>query len=289
MEALFHAFEKARTLVDEQLEQMLTSHHPLTDGLYKAAAYAVDGGKRIRPIFMFLSGELFDVPVERLIYPACSVELIHTASLIMDDLPYMDDSKLRRGRPTSHLVFGQDVALCSSVALLSRAFEVVLSDFQLDEPTKLRIIQVLTRSFGFDGLSGGQFVDLKLKDSEAKIEVLEFINSRKTAALFIAAGEIAAIVGRAELTELESLKKYAEYIGFAFQIIDDILDVRGDENVVGKNLHQDKMNFAVLVGLEEAQHYASEYTEKALQSLEIFGERAHKLKAFSLYLLNRMA
>ncbi len=278
---------KVVKLVNNKISEFLQDEDPLLEGLIKSIQYSMSGGKRVRSVFMFLIGEMFDLPVPKMLANACAVEMIHASSLIMDDLPYMDNSELRRGKPANHIIFGQDVALCASIALISKATEIVQSDSQLSKSEKNVSINILCRSFGTEGLAGGQFVDLKLKWKNVEIEVLEFINRRKTAALFSAAGEIAARLGYATSEELKSVIEYANHLGFTFQIIDDILDLKGDEKIVGKDLNKDKMNFAKLVGLKKAEAYAEEYMQKAFKSISCFDKRAEKLQTFGEYLLRR--
>ncbi|MHB2147459.1 polyprenyl synthetase family protein [Calditrichota bacterium LG25] len=277
-----------KRLIDEEIDQRLQNDNPLIEALYKSAAYSAAGGKRIRAVFVFYTGELFDVPQEKLINAACSIELIHAASLIMDDLPYMDDSQLRRGKPANHVVFGQDVALLASIGLISEGIQMILSDAHLTEDERLKAAQVLSASFGFNGLAAGQFVDLKIKDKNVNFEIIEFINQKKTAALFSAAGRVAAIIGHANEDQAAAIQKFSEDIGFAFQIVDDMLDVIGEEKLVGKNIGQDRMNFVKLVGMEQARKYLAEYHQKAVKSLEIFGDKAAGLKELSDYLIQRV-
>ncbi|HHE56056.1 MAG TPA: polyprenyl synthetase family protein [Caldithrix abyssi] len=277
-----------KRLIDDEIDKRLQNDNPLIEALYKSAAYSAAGGKRIRAIFVFFTGELFDVPEERLIQPACAIELIHAASLIMDDLPYMDDSQLRRGKPANHVVFGQDVALLASIGLISEGMQLVLSDENLTPEERLKVGQVLSASFGFNGLAAGQFVDLKIKDKHVNFEIIEFINQKKTAALFSAAGKIAAIIGHADEKQTKAIQDFSDDIGFAFQIVDDMLDMIGEEKVVGKNLEHDRMNFVKLVGMEEAKKYLQEYHQKAEKALNIFGERAAGLRELSEYLIQRV-
>jgi len=281
--------EEIKRTVDTEIESALLNNEPLIDGLYKSAAYSAGGGKRVRAVFTNLVGNMFGVDKKAMYKTACAVELIHAASLIMDDLPYMDDSQLRRGKPSNHVVFGQDVALCASIALLSKAVDLVLADDLIDLVTRNNIAQILTQSYGFDGLAAGQFVDLKLKRKNIDFTIVEFINAKKTAALFTAAGKAGALIGKAASEQIKAIEEFSENIGFAFQIVDDILDVAGESNVVGKDVEHDKMNFVMLVGKEEAEKQAKEYTEKALQALNIFGETAKELKALSSFLINRVS
>ncbi len=275
--------------VDHSIDTILENENSLIDALYKSASYSVSGGKRVRAVYTYLVGQLFGASSEKIHITACAVEMIHAASLIMDDLPYMDDSQLRRGKPANHVVFGQDVALCASIALLSKAIDSVLTDHNLEETVKNSVATVLTHAYGFDGLAAGQFVDLKLKRKNVDFDIIKFINSKKTAALFTAAGKAGAIIGNADEKEISSIIDFSNNIGFAFQIIDDILDVSGDKNIVGKDVTHDKMNFVKLVGLDESHRYAKEYTDKAMNALNVFGKKAENLKYFGTYLIKRIS
>ncbi len=280
--------QSIKKIIDEAIDQRLQNDNPLIEALYKSAAYSAAGGKRIRAIFIILAGDLFGVPQEKLINPACAIELIHAASLIMDDLPYMDDSQLRRGKPANHVVFGQDVALLASIGLLSEGMQVVLKDEGLTSEERVGVGSVLSESFGFNGLAAGQFVDLKLKNKHVDFDIIKFINRQKTAALFLASGKIAAIIGHADERQMQAIIDFSEDIGFAFQIVDDMLDVKGEEKVVGKTVAQDKMNFVKLVGMEKALEYLDEYHRRAEEALKIFGDKADGLKEFSQYLIERV-
>lgn len=280
--------QSIKNRIDQEIDKRLQNDNPLIEALYKSAAYSAAGGKRIRAIFIILAGDLFNVPEEKLINPACAIELVHAASLIMDDLPYMDDSQLRRGKPANHVVFGQDVALLASIGLLSEGMQTVLNDEKLSADERLGVGSVLSASFGFKGLAAGQFVDLKLKDKHVDMEIIEFINQKKTAALFSAAGKIAAIIGHADEQKMKAIQDFADDIGFAFQIVDDMLDVMGKEKIVGKTVAQDKMNFVRLVGADQAKKYLDEYHQRAIKALEIFGDKADGLKELSRYLIERV-
>jgi len=281
--------QEIKNSVDREIDEALNNQNNLIDGLYKSATYSAGGGKRVRAVYTHLVGKLFDVKEEKVHRTACAVEMIHAASLIMDDLPYMDDSQLRRGKPANHVVFGQDVALCASIALLGKANELILSDESLGEKERIEVTRILNQSYGFDGLAAGQFVDLKLKRKNVDFSIIEFINSKKTAALFTAAGKAAAVLGKANQKQMEAISTFSDNIGFAFQIIDDLLDVSGDKNVVGKDVAQDKMNFVKLVGEQQARDYAGKYTKKALDALDVFGKKADELRGFSNYLMNRVS
>ncbi len=288
-ETIKNFLQDIKQMVDVEIERILDNDNPMTDGLYKSAVYSATGGKRIRAVFTHLIGELFEIPKDKLNSPSIAIELVHAASLIMDDLPYMDDSQLRRGKPANHVVFGQDVALLASIALLSEASKILLEDNNLTAEENNKLTVIISRAYGFDGLAAGQFVDLKLKNKQVDFDIIKFINQKKTAALFFAAAQMAAVLGDADTKKQQAVEEFSADIGFAFQIVDDMLDVAGDEKIVGKNLTHDKMNFVKLVGIDEANRYLKEYQQKAEEALEVFGEKADKLKAFNQYLIERVA
>lgn len=279
---------KFKRYVDKKIESRIKTNNPLIEALYKSALYSVEGGKRIRAIFTSLIAGLFGVKPEKVLNSACAMELIHASSLILDDMPFMDNSELRRGKPSNHVVFGQDTAMLACIALISEAVSLILDDEELSTVEQNKITGILMDSFGFNGLAAGQFVDLKLKQKNVDYKIFEFINQKKTAALFTASASIAAVIGGADEEQTKAVLKFSEDIGFAFQIIDDMLDVAGNEKVVGKNLGHDKINFVKLVGKDEAQNYIKKYHSSAEQALDVFGSKAETLKKFSAYLIARI-
>ena len=284
------AFEvqQAKSLIDRQLEVYLKSNEPLLNTLHESIAYSLfSGGKRIRPLFAFIVGELFSVPRKKLASTACAVEMIHTASLIMDDLPHMDNARLRRSKPANHMVYGQDVATLASISLLARAYQVVLEDALLSPEVKARVTARLAVVVGIDGMVGGQFVDLKFLNESVTFSTLEYIHLHKTAALFATAGEAAGIVGGASATEIGAVRSYALNLGFAYQILDDLLDSTGSDAEVGKTLRNDRANFITLFGLEKSRELAAQYTRDAIASLDLLAERSDKLVALTFMLLKR--
>ena len=240
MEEILVYFYETKNLVDAKLEEYMSNSEPLLKGLQESINYTLySGGKRVRPLFCFIAGELFEVPRERLISLACALEMIHTASLIMDDLPHMDDAKIRRGKPANHLIYGQDVAALASIGLLTKAYEVVLNDPGVPEDKKARVVRKLANVVGINGMVGGQFVDLKFSGKSMEYSTLEYIHTHKTASLFVASGSTAAIIGDATEDEIQALETYAKNLGFAFQVLDDLLDATGNVEDVGKSLNND--------------------------------------------------
>jgi len=287
-EKIMEDFGKLRSLVDEHLRRLINRSDPLLDLLVESIEYTLfSGGKRVRPLFCFAVGEIFDVPVERLITTACALEMIHTASLIMDDLPHMDDATTRRGKPANHLVYGQDVAALASIGLLTKAYEVVLADEGLSAEMRAAVVEKLANVVGLGGLVGGQFVDLKLAAENSDPLAIEYIHTRKTASLFVASGTIAAMIGDASQVQIDALSSYANHLGFAFQILDDLLDVDGDETEVGKTLHSDRISYVKTHGVKESREYLNRHTAEALEAIDLFGDRNAKLAALCHILLRR--
>lgn len=279
---------EAKKLIDSKLEQFMANDEPLLTVLQESVNYTLySGGKRVRPLFCFIVGELFGVPKERLITTACALEMIHTSSLIMDDLPHMDDGKVRRGKPANHMVFGQDVSALASIGLLTRAYEIVLNDPELPDEKKTRVVSRLAHTVGINGLVGGQFVDLKFSNENVDAASLEYIHTHKTASLFITSGVTAAIIGSANDNEISALEVYAKNLGFAFQILDDLLDMEGNAEDVGKSLQKDKGGFVTLYGVEKSKQLVQEYTDKALNATIVFEGKNEKLIALGHMLLKR--
>jgi geranylgeranyl diphosphate synthase type II len=287
MKAVLH---ETKTYVDQKLQEYLSIDEPLLKGLQESINYSLfSGGKRIRPIFCFVIGAIFNVRKETLTSVACALEMIHTSSLIMDDLPHMDNERMRRGKPANHLVYGQDVASLASIGLLTRAYEVVLDDSGLPDDKKVRVVSKLAEVVGLNGMVGGQFVDLKYLDHSIEYPTLEYIHIHKTASLFVASGEAAAIIGGASGDEIHAIRTYARNIGFAFQISDDLLDATGSEAEIGKSVKSDKGNFITLFGIEKSRELSEKYRNNAVEAVKIFDGRNKNLLLLSEMLTKRRA
>ncbi len=280
--------KQIKEYIDSELMRHMSNEEPLLNGLLESINYTLfSGGKRIRPLFCLMAGELFNVPNERLITLACALEMIHTASLIMDDLPHMDGAMIRRGKQANHLVYGQDVATLASIGLLMKAFEVVLNDPRLPDDKKTAVVSNLAKVAGIGGMVGGQFVDLKFSDKSMDYETLEYIHIQKTASLFVTAGKTTAILGNANEDEMYALETYAKNLGFAFQVLDDLMDLQGTVDKVGKKLKKDKGNFAVLYGIKKSKEVVKECTNNAIDAVKIFHGKNDKLIALGQMLLKR--
>jgi farnesyl diphosphate synthase len=262
--------------------------------LHEAMRYAVlGGGKRIRPTLVYASGQAVGSDWEQLDGPACAVEFIHAYSLVHDDLPAMDDDDLRRGRPSCHKAFGEAVAILAGDALQTLGLYVLAHDKSASDSTpRLRMIETLALAAGSRGMVGGQTIDLAAAGRRLEIAELEDMHIHKTGALIRASVVLGALTrpGLAEAT-LERLDHYAKCIGLAFQIRDDILDVEGETDTLGKHpgadLALEKPTYAALIGLDGAKQRAVELHEEAMDSLSGLDERADPLRWISLYIIER--
>jgi geranylgeranyl diphosphate synthase type II len=246
--------------------------------------YALTGaGKRVRPVLTLAVADLFGCRSEPVLDLACAVEMVHACSLVLDDLPAMDDAALRRGRPTVHRMFGESVALLAALALLNRAYALVAASAQhlsLRRYTPEDMVHHLAAAIGSDGLIGGQALDLLARPEEMDLELLEYIHSHKTGALFMAAAELGAMAADARRRDLEAVSRFAKNLGLAFQIADDLLDVLGTPEETGKDTGQDvgKVTFVRLLGVAGAQSLAEELLGFAVASLDPLGRRADPLR-----------
>ncbi len=278
--------------VNEALKDYLGEGRP--EILHESMSYSVEaGGKRLRPILTLWTAELLGGNKDQVMPIACALELIHTYSLIHDDLPCMDDDDLRRGKPTNHVVYGEAIALLAGDALLTRAFEVMTKAVAKGvDPLKLvQVIGEVADAAGSVGMVGGQVVDLLSEEKQIDLETLKYIHANKTGALFRASIRSGAILSGATLDDLERLTEFAEYLGLTFQITDDILDVIGDEEKLGKPIGSDeaqaKSTYPSLVGLEEAKKLALESCEKAKTLLAPYGEKAEHFSQLMDFILDR--
>lgn len=278
-------------------EKYLEIYMPLKDNrqkiIYESMRYSLfAGGKRIRPVLMMETFNMFNDNENSIMPFACALEMIHTYSLIHDDLPAMDDDDFRRGKPTNHKVYGDAIAILAGDGLLNKAFETVsknISNMNIPAKKILKSLEILSYSSGTEGMIGGQVTDMFVE--ERNLEYLEYMHKLKTGALIKAACEIGATAGGASEKEISKLSDYAHYLGLAFQVKDDILDFTADEEELGKPVgsdeKNDKLTYVTLLGLEKSQDILEVYTEKAVSSLDIFGERAERLREIAEYLLKR--
>lgn len=290
--------EKA-VIVNQELEKLLPSEDVYPTKIHQAMRYSVfAGGKRLRPILCLAAAEAVGKEATPLLPAACALEMLHTYSLIHDDLPAMDNDDYRRGKLTNHKVFGEGIAVLAGDALLTYGFEVLLR-FARQFPAKERALQVLEEiaaAIGTQGMVGGQVVDLEAegqKNDAQPEETLRYIHTHKTGALFRTSIRAGAILAGAEESELADLTLYAEKFGLAFQITDDLLDITGDQEVLGKPIGSDvknqKITYPALYGLEKARLLAKDTIDEAVQALTKLSGRTEPLRLLVRYLEKRVS
>lgn len=277
------------TIVNAALDSSIPLKNP--EVLTESMRYSLlAGGKRVRPALCLAACELVGGKMQAALPTACAMEMVHTMSLIHDDLPSMDNDDFRRGRPTNHKVYGEDIAILAGDAMLSLAFEHVARATVGVPPQRIvQVICELGKAVGMDGLVAGQVVDIKSENQSVGLDVLQYIHIHKTAALLEASVVCGAIVGGATDDQVEKLRKYAINIGLAFQVIDDILDVTQSTEVLGKTAAKDlavnKTTYPKLLGLEQSKKVADNLIEEAIQQLDGFEpSRAAPLVALAKFI-----
>ena len=278
--------------IDAALDRYLVVKDNPQRIIYEAMRYSVfAGGKRLRPILMWETALMCGGTWEDVRSFACALEMVHTYSLIHDDLPAMDNDDLRRGMPTSHIKFGEDIAILAGDALLTKAFEVISLTNNSDPTKMMRAFNIFAEAAGTEGMVGGQVIDLASEGKDISLDELRHMHLLKTGALIRAACVIGAIMAGANETEVKAVDDFAKNLGIAFQIRDDILDVIGTESELGKPIGSDaeekKNTYVKLCGIEKSKELVIEYSEKARAALDIFGEGAGFLKDLSDYLSGR--
>ncbi|MFG0866007.1 (2E,6E)-farnesyl diphosphate synthase [Pseudomonas sp. FYR_7] len=281
--------------VDGALEPLFIAPTPELERLYAAMRYSVmNGGKRVRPLLVYAACEALGAPAEYANGAACAVELIHAYSLVHDDLPAMDDDDLRRGQPTTHKAFDEACAILAGDGLQSLAFNALLDPHLSPQTDALRLamVQALATAAGPAGMVGGQAIDLGSVGMKLDQQALAFMHRHKTGALIEASVRLGGLASaRADQTQLDALQVYAQAIGLAFQVQDDILDVESDTATLGKrqgaDIARDKPTYPALLGMEAAKAYAIELRDQALVALERFDEKAEPLRALARYIVER--
>jgi len=294
-EALARYLEERRLQVDEALGRYLpeASDHPKE--IHEAVRYSVfAGGKRLRPILVLAAAEAAGGQVEHALPAAAAIELIHTYSLIHDDLPAMDDDDFRRGRPTCHKVYGEALAILAGDALLTQAFILLSGESPapgIAGPARLRVINEIAQAAGSRGMVGGQAVDILQEDREVDLATLLYLHTHKTGSLIRACLRVGGIISSAGSEQMEALTRYGDRIGLAFQIVDDILDLEGSLEALGKragsDLRKKKATFPGLVGLEESRQRARSLVGEAKHALSVFGDRGAALGAIADFVVAR--
>lgn len=284
-----------RELVDRKLDSLLKHSPKSITPLEESIRYsALSGGKRLRPILMIAANEAFGGKDEMVLPIACALEMIHTYSLIHDDLPCMDDDSLRRGVPTNHNVYGEAIAVLAGDALLTDAFNIIVKEglaCGLRPKILAEIVSDISGAAGSRGMIGGQAIDLALEGiSDVSVGQVEKMHSLKTGAMIEVAISVGAKIGGANDKQLKKLSVFAKALGLSFQIVDDILDIEGGSAMgkeVGADARNKKTTYPELVGLKKSKRKAEDLTKKALKSIKDFNDKATPLREIALYLANR--
>ena len=286
-------FSARREQIDRHLASLAASipaPAPLAPPLQRAIT---SPGKRVRGILLLAVGEASGAKAEKLLDAAAAIELIHASSLILDDLPSMDDALLRRGQPTLHREFGEDLAILSAVALLNHAYGLVARNHAALSPRRWPMQQVMQRvvdAVGWDGTIAGEAVDLHSEGSTLDFDTLEFIHSRKTGALFVASAAVGGMLANVNAAALQRIEVYAKNLGLAFQITDDVLDVTGSTEVLGKDVGKDaqRLTFVKLAGVDGARKLSEELVETSLEAIAPLGAAARPLRELAIVVRDRV-
>jgi geranylgeranyl diphosphate synthase type II len=287
--------EDKRAIVDEALRKVFPEPEGPAAEVVRSMTYSLfAGGKRLRPILCMAGAEAVGGDGKAVLPLACALELIHTYSLIHDDLPVMDNDDLRRGKPTNHKVFGDAVALLAGDGLLTEAFRLMGSANMAETVAPhalLRVISLVGSAAGYQGMVGGQVVDIRSEGREVEPSIVEFIHTHKTGALIAASVASGAILGGGGEDETRAVTLYGRNIGLAFQVADDILDVEGDSAKLGKGVGGDarkkKITYPSVLGLARSKEIERALVEKALDALKIFEKEAEPLRAIAIYIIER--
>ncbi len=278
--------KEKKNLIEKTMDAILPAEDADPPIIHKAMRYSVfSGGKRLRPILMLATAEIFGMDHKNVLYTACSIELIHTFSLIHDDLPCIDNDDFRRGKPTCHKVYGEDIALLAGDALLVHAYKMILKNIEIKEIKKntiLLLFEEMTKCVDTENMLGGQIKDvIHEKPDDNVVAFLCSLYKQKTAALICAAIRAGAILAGAKKREIKALTKYGECIGLAFQITDDILDIMQDQR------NEDRITYPGVVGLKKAKIDSEKLIKKAKKALNIFDNRAEFLISMADFILSR--
>lgn len=281
-----------KQLVEQKLDLLVAkdSEIPVITEAMRYSLFA--GGKRLRPVLALLSCQLFGGLEEEVLPFACCIEMIHTYSLIHDDLPAMDNDDLRRGKPTNHKVFGEGYAVLAGDALLNHAMET-MADIIVKNPRLeyIRALDIICKSSGISGMIGGQCIDLYSENKEINLDTLKSMHAKKTGALITASLAAGAIISGAEESDINNIMDFGNLIGLAFQVTDDILDVSGSEEKLGKSTNKDvrihKSNFISFYGLEKSRKIVQELIDEAKVKLNNYGSRGYYLRELADYIINR--
>ena len=293
-ETITHYLSRRAAEVNEWLDRLVPSETTPPEQLHRAMRYSLlAGGKRLRPALVLSAGEAFGAPADDLMPAACAIEMIHTYSLIHDDLPAMDNDDLRRGRPTCHKAFSEAVAILAGDALLTQAFRVLAADApKRDAERQLRVIrEVATAAGTVEALIGGQMADIESEGKEIDASTLEYIHRSKTGAMISASVVVGATIAGASEDQIERLREYGQRIGLAFQIADDILDVTSTSEQLGKTPGKDqaanKATYASIHGIPASQARARELVDEAIGIVSSLGLETHLLEEIARFIIAR--
>jgi len=286
---------ESKRLVDERLEVLLPAAEEEPSTIHRAMRHSVfAGGKRVRPILVLASGESLSGNRRILLDLGAAIEMMHTYSLIHDDLPALDNDDLRRGVPTCHKVFGEAMAILAGDALMTRCYQVLADLCDLSESARISIIQEVAGATGtINGMLGGQVVDLESEGKPVNAQRLEYIHYSKTGALLRACVRCGAIAANADAASLRALTGFGQKIGLVFQIVDDILDITSSSEVLGKTAGKDekvkKATYPACYGIEASRKKANELVNLALQDIGDFGKEADPLRSLARFIVSRTA
>jgi len=287
--------DEKRSMVDRALKEFSPEPQGPAADVIRAMNYSLfAGGKRLRPILCIAGSEAVGGKGGDVLPVACALELIHTYSLIHDDLPVMDNDDMRRGKPTNHKVFGEAIALLAGDGLLTEAFHLMTNpelSKGVEPHALLKVIAIIAAASGYQGMVGGQVVDIQSEGKEVDASVVEFIHAHKTGALITASVQAGGILGNGDEQQVTALTSYGQKIGFAFQIADDILDIEGESRQMGKTAGSDarkkKITYPSIHGLSKSKDTQKKMVELAIESLQLFDQKADPLRHIAQYIIER--
>ena len=287
--------DEKRSLIEKALQKFMPPASGLAGDVIESMNYSLfAGGKRLRPILCIAGAEAVGGSADDVLAVACALELIHTYSLIHDDLPVMDNDDYRRGKPTNHKVFGEAVALLAGDGLLTLSFNLMARlglERNIEKAVLLQTMDLISTAAGYKGMVGGQTVDISYEGKDSDPAVVEYIHRHKTGALIAAAVTSGAILAGGSEEEARSLNRYGQQIGLAFQIADDILNIEGDSDILGKGIGSDKkrgkMTYPAVFGITESKRIQEELIDHAIEALKGFDDKADPLRDIARYIIKR--